>query len=356
MADGDATKTVTLEKPDFDPKDPKNIQATKYYIFNETGNIMLASTDITSGSIEDSVRAVFAEVAVFFGAMTKAISSTPNPKSKTKKNYSIYNYHALEQVIDGSGLFIHVTEEDVVHNTNSYGATFSKELLESLLGLATGVGSLAFASAMLSSIGKEGLTISADTDSAQSKVGNIVFVCEYLLGMPIVSAIVVYADSTQNTDSLQVGPCFKVKTVASTWHLHKDTYMFVTPTFIKKYAGEIDSAETDPDYNALVGFLQSTLTGVAQIDSIIGPNSESMVNELVEGTSYRILGRNFSVDKGTLKFETGAAQIGVTTWVDNSIGFAVTGTMAAASAIQIIAKDGKTVMASTAPFTVKAKV
>ena len=48
-----------------------NVQGTKEYIFNETGNIMLSSTDITGSTIPDEVRAIFAEVSVFFAAMTK---------------------------------------------------------------------------------------------------------------------------------------------------------------------------------------------------------------------------------------------------------------------------------------------
>ena len=33
------------------PEDPHNIQANKEYIFNETGNIMLSSTEITGNTI-----------------------------------------------------------------------------------------------------------------------------------------------------------------------------------------------------------------------------------------------------------------------------------------------------------------
>ena len=130
------TQATPLKTP---PKNPNNVEAKKYYTFNETGNIMMATTDDTDQEIQQSVRDVFAEVAVFFAAMTRAISTTPNPDDHGKP-YSIYNYSALERVIDGSGLFVHVTEEDVEYKSSSWGAEFSKELIEALLGLATGAG------------------------------------------------------------------------------------------------------------------------------------------------------------------------------------------------------------------------
>ena len=100
-----------------------NIQATKEFIFNETGNIMMASTDMT-GTIPEQVRDVFAEVSVFFAAMTKAISESMDPA--TGKPYSLYDYNAIQNVIDGSGLFVHVTEEDITHTSSSFGVTFQQ--------------------------------------------------------------------------------------------------------------------------------------------------------------------------------------------------------------------------------------
>lgn len=153
MADSTEIKPTEINPP---PKNSHNLEATKYFIFNQTGNIMMSSTIDSSSDMSDKVQRIFAEVSVFFAGMSRAMSSTKNPA--TGKPYSLYNYAALESIIKGSGLFVHVTEEDVTHTSKSGGATFSKELIESLLGLATGTGQLAFASAMISSIGKEGST------------------------------------------------------------------------------------------------------------------------------------------------------------------------------------------------------
>jgi hypothetical protein len=248
------TEPVKLEIP-VDAS--KNVELTKYYTFNETGNIMMATTVGASAEVQESVRKVFAEVSVFFAAMTKAITSTVNPV--TQERYSIYNYDALAKIIAGSGCFIQVTEMDVTHTTSSWGATFSKELIQGLLGLATGAGSLGFATAMISAIGNEGLKISGSDSKHSSKVGNIVFVCEYLLGMPSISAIVVYIDAKDQSKVFSAGPCLKTESHSMTFKMHKDTYMFVTPTFVREYAADLNSIGSDADYGDLVKSMRDRL-------------------------------------------------------------------------------------------------
>jgi hypothetical protein len=315
--DGDGSDNTT--KVEVPQPDPFNIQATKYYTFNQTGNIMMSTTQLDTSEITQSVRDVFAEVSVFFAAMTKAISTSINPV--TNKPYSLYDYNALEQVIDGSGLFIHVTEEDLKYTTESVGLDFSKDLIEGVLGLATGTGALSFASAMISSMGSAGLQIHQESSSSDSKVANIIFVCEYLLGMPMVSAIVVYADMTKNYQSFQLGPCFKESSSQTTLYMHKDTYMFVTPTFIKQYAGDLLSAENDPQYAELVNDLKSYLANSIVVNGVktTGNNPVEAPAALPESTSFQVIGVNFGSTTGTLKM--GSVALTVTAWTDTAITF-----------------------------------
>lgn len=285
-------------------KNPYNIEAVKRYVFNETGNIMLASTDDKSDTIQDSVRNVFAEVAVFFAAMTKAISQTVNPNGKRDSNgnlpfYSMYNYDALSAIIEGSGYFVHVNEEDVSYSTSSWGANFSKELIEAILGLATGADALAFATAMVNSVGKEGLSISGQRKSLTSKVGNIIFVCEYLLGMPIVSAIVMTSDSKTVSQQFKLGPCFREQSKSTKMVVHKDTYMFVTPTFIKQYAGELSSIMNDPAYLKLISELESLVErtpevfGLYEVPTTGDPVEVKIGSTLSPTAKYAIYGQYF---------------------------------------------------------------
>lgn len=270
------------------PEDPHNIQANKEYIFNETGNIMLASTEITGSTIPDEVRAVFAEVSVFFAAMTKAITQSVDPV--TKKPYSLYNYNAMQNVIDGSGLFVHVTEEDVVHKTQSFGMSFSKELIEGLLGLATGAGALSFAQGMIASMGKAGLNIGESSSSSDTKVANIVFICEYLLGMPIISAMVVSCDAKENKQAFHLGPCIKEQSTQTTLKMHKDTYLFVTPKFIKEYSADLDSVTTDLAYLEFVDYLQALVQGSPIITGVEDLDGNAAEGDLEIGKTYAIVG------------------------------------------------------------------
>jgi hypothetical protein len=325
------TPIVPLQPPGANPQ---NVQATKYYVFNETGNIMMATTDNSGKTIEGSVRTTFSEVAVFFAAMTKAITTTPNPATPGQ-NYSLYNYTALGSIIGGSGLFVHVTEEDVTYTSTNVGVALSAELVQALLGLATGAGELSFASAMIASMGNEALNINAESSKSDSSVANIVFVCEYLLGMPIVSAIVVYMNVAENILAIQAGPCFKTTASNYTWTMHKDTYLFVTPSSIRAYASDLDTVATDPDYTALISYLSDLLTQTPTIANVYQGSSVAPT-ALQSGVTYTLNG-TFLGQTGTLKF-VGASATGTittTTWTPNAISFTVATVQSAAYPIGV---------------------
>jgi hypothetical protein len=355
MADKNVTK---LKLPQ---QDPFNIEAVKRYVFNETGNIMMASTDEKSDTIQQSVRDVFAEVSVFFAAMTKAISQTRNPYgTKDSKGeypfYNLYNYDALEAVIDGSGFFVHVNEEDVSYSTKSWGADFSKELIEAIIGLAIGAGAFKFASAMLGSMGKAGVSISGQSSSLTSKVANVMFVCEYLLGMPVVSAIVVTADSKTVSQTVSVGPCFKEQSKKTTMTVHKDTYMFVPPAFIKQYAGDLNSGMNDPQYLELIMHLEGLVERKPQVDGVFDITDPDNPTRITDGKltagavkKYAIFGQYLGTqvtDKSAVNINpvNPALTFAISTWNSSGITFqmAYTDTDPISAPIMITLGDGVT--------------
>ena len=342
-------KTVPLTPP---AKNPNNIEAKKYFVFNETGNIMMASTVDTSTPLSEDVQKVFAEVSVFFAGMSRAITTTNNPA--TGKPYSLYNYEALERVIAGSGLFVHVTEQDLEYKTKSVGVDFSRELLQALLGLATGGTALNFASAMISSIGGEGMSISGSTEGSRGKVGNIVFVCEYLLGMPMVSAIVVYADLKDNAQQLEIGPCFKEQSTSTKWILHKDTYTFVTPSFIKTYADDLESINSDPSYMQMINWL-SGLVGQSPMINGVADTQEppNLINSgaLEQGKTYNINGQ-FLPTEGSLAFASGTGVVNAGTRTPNQINFTVSGEQTEPSAIVVKDSSGNIVAQTPGTYTI----
>ena len=279
---------------------PYNIPAKKQYVFNETGNVMMSTTDFSNEQIQESVQKCFAEVQVFFAAMTKALelkaindwdkieaqvkaatgedkrniaiqqspfyhklpvtpASDASRTYQKENNYSLYDYSSLKRVIDESGCFIQVNEEDLNMNQFKGGANFSKDLLEAVLGLATGGGELAFAQAMVNSVGKAGFNLGYASQHQDTRGGNIIFVCEYLMGMPVISAIVITACSVLNKQTFQFGPCFKESTSNLSLSIHKDTYTFVTPSYIKEFSGDIISGIEDPNFSQLVKIFEGYL-------------------------------------------------------------------------------------------------
>jgi hypothetical protein len=231
----------------------------------------------------------------------------------------------------------------MLHTTKSFGADFSRELVEGVLGLATGAGELTFASAMISSMGKEGLRVSADDEKTNKEIGNVIFICEHLLGMPVVSAIVVYADMKEHTQEVSVGPCFNEHSKTMEIRMHKDTYMFVTPTFIHKYAGDIDNVQHDASYAELISFLRNTITRNPVLDLVVDTTApDDTVSALTLASNgkpiYRILGNYLGGKAGTLTFggTSPTATIKVGKWEDEGVTFTVQGAaLASATSIEL---------------------
>ena len=233
------------------PTDQANVEIQKGFVFNETGNIMMSTTDLTNDTIEQSVKDVFAEVSVFFGAMTKAMD---------QKGKSLFDYGALDSIISNSGCFVKVTSEIVNYNTSSTGLLFSTEFIESLLGIATGTARLPFANAMLGAIGQQAsIGFGSSSNSSSTQIGNIIFVCEYLLGMPVISAVVAYTDLSTAKSTWKAGPCASGSEMSSKFKFTKDTYMFVTPQFIKQYSGDLIAGMDDPQFEELTKKMTSFL-------------------------------------------------------------------------------------------------
>lgn len=311
-------------------------KAEKYYAFNETGNIMIATTNQQTQQLSQPVMDIFNEVSVFFAAMTKAITTTQKPDS-TKSNpkyYSLYDYNAIQRVIDGSGCFVQVTREDLQYESNSFGASFNLELVASILGVvATGGAGLAFAESLISTIAKQSkdgeFTVTGNSSTQKARAGNITFVCEYLLGMPLVSAIVAYADEEEIQQAIKVGPCFKENSVKTTLNLTKEVYLFVTPTFIQKYSTDLDSIISDQQYGQFINYLQTLINNTALITGITygadateldaGAAMDSTTNYMINGIDFGNATNQGVVCIGAYNAADTSNQLKIISWSTNQI-------------------------------------
>ena len=147
-----APKVSRLLAADAGPGDDSG-QIKIYFIFNQTGNIMIASTTPNEKEIDPSVKAVFQKVIVFFGAWTAALA---------KKGKDLYDADALSQIIGASGFFVRMHEEDRSFNYSSTQLTLDTAIITSALGAVGGIGgALAIAEKVVGSLGSQLLVVSA---------------------------------------------------------------------------------------------------------------------------------------------------------------------------------------------------
>jgi hypothetical protein len=285
---------------------------TKHYVFNHTGNIMITTT---GEPLDQNFKEVCAEVGVFFATMTKAIHSVTNPK--TGKPYTIYNHAALKKVIESSGLFVSLHQQKVVFDSENTGIEFGKEFIESVLGISLSQEDLPVASEAFNAIKHESTNLAEaqqqrrtekqeefsargieaeslqsgkpDEDDENDRVSHIVFVCESLMGMPMVSVIVAHFEShpdDEEEEDKKANPTKKTKknfwSRLSPKHLvdelegkdekapepekqevtyQKDTYLFVSPQFFKDHVNNLNVTES-PELKQLIRQIKIHLGGL----------------------------------------------------------------------------------------------
>ncbi|HCV04642.1 MAG TPA: hypothetical protein DG048_18555 [Pseudoalteromonas sp.] len=240
--------------------DAKEVAATKEFAVNATGNLFVATTlnGGLPGSTQISQEALtaFSQVSVFFAAMTKAMIDE-NGKSR------VYDYDTINKIVSGSGMFVKVTDSDVIFHSRSVGLSFGQDLIETLFGLSGGVKAIAKSLAdMIVGVGKEAknIEITADTQDYQKQVGTIIFVCEYLMGAVSITPIVLSINAKDASDAFSAGPCLKGKHFNQAIRIIKQVYTFVPPEFIKE-AAKLNQAMNDDGLKKLVDELRDLIDG-----------------------------------------------------------------------------------------------
>lgn len=235
----------------------KEIPASKEFAVNATGNLFIATTlnggDTSGATISQQASDAFGQVSVFFAAMTKAMR---------EEQCSLYNISAIDDVVSKSGLFVKVTESTVNFKSKSWGVTFGSELITALLGFSGGLAAVGTSlMQMMGDIAKTGksITVSGSGSSQETKVGTIIFVCEYLLGAVSITPIVVSLSAEKAKAAFEAGPCFKTEATNTDLDIGKTTYLFVPPSFIPE-AKNLNDAMANPDFNELVATLKGSLT------------------------------------------------------------------------------------------------
>lgn len=241
----------------------------KYYMFNETGNIMLCTSEKNISGFDEDIKNSFIDVTVFFSAMSKALHTTKNPL--TNKSYSLYNYQAVKNILLSSGMFVEVNVEEGTFSSEKVGESLGKQFLQHALNRHFGDVHLPFSRAMFNGmryqqqLGKKA-NIDADSkDGLYFRGGSIFFICEILMGIPQTTAVLlsIEPNSAKNADAVDKGKneiesMFDLGIqqeepeeghgIARSWTFKKRSYLFIPPQFLAKnsaYLAKGDCAEMD---------------------------------------------------------------------------------------------------------------
>lgn len=220
----------------------------KYYTLNQTGNIMISSTVNNENDLSADAKEVFQKAIVFFGAWTAALE---------KKNKSLYDYDSITKMITSSGFFVHVHEEDRDFESGAISLTLDTAILGSVMsGFASmgGTSALALAQTVIGNMGKQ-LTLAASSNQEEKKIAHLLFVCENLMGMPILN-VLLFNTTAKQSETVTSSNCHKSVTKKVSMKYHQDTFMFVDPNYISKFTTAFESS---PDYEALVDKLAGYL-------------------------------------------------------------------------------------------------
>lgn len=245
--------------------DTRNIPLTKYYAFNETGNIMVSTTKEGTEVFNDTLKLMFMDMSIFFAAMTKAIVSRVDDEGKLIS--SIYNSDHITTILGESENFVQVKQESINVSSSEVGHKMSKELTEKILGRQFEEHRLNFAKGLFSSICKG--------KKQDEGSGSIFFICESIMGLPMVSAVVItlkspsgkgkFIDQSREGDikdkdmiDILVMPEEKgTNTIMREWEFDKNTYIFISPRSVSNV--NFPSLEDSMVYEDLVQKFKSYL-------------------------------------------------------------------------------------------------
>ena len=209
----------------------------KYYTFDELGHIMIA-TNSPDATVSESVQNTFQKVLVFFSAMTSALK---------RKDRTLFDFDAVNSVIAKSGAFVATQQDECTYSSKSTSVSLNADIIAKVVGDGVTAGGVEIAKRALSAIGKQ-LSASYSTATETSEVAHVLFVCELLMGIPIVS-VSLFHTKTKQRQWEQKTNCEEVSQQEVSFSYDNDHYLFVDPSYIKKFSSEF--AES-PEYAALI--------------------------------------------------------------------------------------------------------
>jgi hypothetical protein len=215
-----------------------------HFRLNATGNVWYATTT-KADLLEEETKELFNSVLVLYAAMTKVMAGA---------NKSLFDFDEWSKMIRTSGFFIEVGKVQKIMSIGSATVSIDTQILSQLLqGIAKAPSALEIGKEILSALKGE---YSGKAKKEEAKIGHLLFICEEIMGASSVSVRLFFADSKQ-MELMTKSPCHKSESQSYEQEQRIDTFRFVSPEQISKYAKKFK--DNDPDYMALVKKLQESL-------------------------------------------------------------------------------------------------
>merc|ERR1711972_775479 len=95
----------------------------------------------------------------------------------------------------------------------------------------------------------------------ETKLANMIIVCENIFGVPFICMIMVSIDSSTVRHAVSVGPCLKASSVTTELTMTKETYYWVSPNAIEDDSEDIIKAMDDKNEATIVNMMTDLIRG-----------------------------------------------------------------------------------------------
>ncbi|MEQ6890450.1 hypothetical protein ABE957_17385 [Halomonas sp. CS7] len=220
-------------------------EASVRFRLNATGNIFTSTTS-KDGEVSEEAKELFKSVTVLFSAMTKAMQDA---------NKDLFDYDSWVNLIGKTGYFVEVQKFRQTLEIKSCELSVDTQVVQQMLPGVTSGNSMEIAKSVLSAInGKFG----ASSEGSTSKLAHLMFINEEVMGAASVTVRLFYA-TKESHEAITESPCHKTVSRSFSQNQEANTFLFVDPDTIAKYADRYDPDRVPESYSRLIEHLADLL-------------------------------------------------------------------------------------------------
>lgn len=232
---------------------PDDTQAPIQFRMDVLGHVLVATTTDQPPASIAAAADMFQECSVLLAAVTVALG---------KKGKTLFDYAAVRPILMGCGDFVSMGISDRSFHSDDKSLTLDMaviaDVMASFIGIETtaALGTITnIAKTVVSNVGQQLTFSKSDTDSTK-KIGHLMFVCQNLMGAPMVSLSYFYSSYAESMSKITT-PCATTSATTIDFTFHQEDYMFVSPAAIKKYSPGF--AEDQAEFDKLIDKLASLI-------------------------------------------------------------------------------------------------